>query len=164
MNKLKELWGNNKVLIILGVILLGCVIAIICVTISFFMSSDNSVYGNRLDDIKNVQISDSTKKEYIEKMKDNEIVSDTKIDVRGKIVYITITFGPDTAILDAESKAAQSLQDISDDILKHYDIMFTLKCAASDNSEGWTILGARNVGGSGLNWNNNTPVESEEDE
>ena len=164
MNKLKELWGNNKVLIILGVILLGCVIAIVCVTFSFFMNSNNSVYGNRLDNIKDVPVTDSDKKVIVEKLEENEMVSNAKVDVRGKIIYITITFASDTTILDAESKAAQSLQDISDEILKLYDVMYTLKCDASENSEGWIILGARNASGSGLNWNNNTPVESEEDE
>ena len=163
MNKLKELWKNNKVLILLGVILIGCVIAIICVTLSFFMGSDTSVYGNRLDDIKNIEVTDSFIKEYIGKVKENEIVNDVKVDVRGKIVYVSILFNTDTTLDDAESKASLSLQEFSDDILKHYDIMFTLKCDKSENSEGWTILGAKNASGSGLNWNNNTPVESEEE-
>ena len=37
MKKLKELWGNNKVLIVLGIILIICLIAIITVTFSFFL-------------------------------------------------------------------------------------------------------------------------------
>ena len=164
MNKLKELWRNNKVLILLGVILLGCVVAIVCVTLSFFLGKDRSIYGNRLDDIENIKITDNFQKEYLAKLKENEMVSDAKIDVRGKVIYIIITFAGDTTLLDAESKAALSLQDFEEEVLNHYDIMFTLKCDATDNSEGFTILGARNATGSGLNWNNNTPVESEEAE
>ena len=163
MTKLKELWRNNKVLIILGVILLGCFVAIICVTISFFLGGDKSVYGNRLDEIKNVKIEDSFQKEYLDKLKELEMVSNATMDVRGKVVYIMIYFVGDTTLLDAESKAALSLQEFSDEILSHYDIMFTLICEKTENSEGFTILGARNATGSGLNWNNNTPVESEEE-
>lgn len=163
MTKLKELWRNNKVLIILGVILLCCFVAIICVTISFFLGGDKSVYGNRLDEIKDINVEDSFKKEYIDKLKELEMVSNATIDVRGKIIYIMIYFVGDTTLLDAESKAALSLQEFSEEILSHYDIMFTLVCEKTDNSEGFTILGARNATGSGLNWNNNTPVESEEE-
>ena len=163
MNKLKEIWSNNKVLIILGVILLGCFVAIICVTISFFLGKDKSVYGDRLNEIKDVKITEVFQNEYISKLKENEIVSSASIDVRGKVVYVIIHFVGDTTLLDAESKAALSLQEFSEDILSHYDIMFTLICDKTDNSEGFTIMGARNATGSGLNWNNNTPVESEEE-
>ena len=164
MNKVKELWRNNKVLILLGVILLGCVVAIICVTISFFLGGDKSVYGNRLDEIKNVKITDDFQKDYLDKLKELEIVNNATMDIRGKVVYIIINFVGDTTLLDAESKAALSLQEFSDEILSHYDIMFTLICEKTENSDGFTILGARNATGSGLNWNNNTPVESEEEE
>ena len=81
---------------------------------------------------------------------------------KGRIIYITIDFNVDTSLNDAEAKATSSLTNLSEDILGYYDINFTLKCDKSENSEGFVILGARNVAGSGLVWNNNTPVESEE--
>ena len=58
--------------------------------------------------------------------------------------------------------AASSIEKLNEDILSFYDIDFTLKCEKSENSEGFTILGAKNVAGSGIIWNNNTPLESEE--
>ena len=43
-----------------------------------------------------------------------------------------------------------------------YDIDFILTKEKSENDEGFTIMGAKNVNGSGLVWNNNTPIKDEE--
>ena len=76
---------------------------------------------------------------------------------------IIIDFVGDTSLVEAQSKAAASLEQFSENLLSYYDINFTLTCGSTENSEGFTIMGARNVAGSGLVWNNNTPVESEEE-
>ena len=52
---------------------------------------------------------------------------------------------------------------MSDELLSDYDINLTLTSKATENSEGFTIMGAKNVAGSGVVWNNNTPVESDEE-
>ena len=42
---MKELWQKNKVLIVLGFILLVCLIAILIVTFSFFFGGYKNEYG-----------------------------------------------------------------------------------------------------------------------
>lgn len=162
MKKIKELWGKNKVLIVLGMILIACFIAIMIVTFSFFFGGSKTVYGDRLDDIKKYPVSDTFKKEYVSTLENDASISKVNIDVKGRIIYVTINFALDTSLMDAEGKAAASLSSFDESLLSYYDIMFTLKCDATENSEGFIILGAKNVAGSGLNWNNNTPVESDE--
>lgn len=161
MNKFKELWGKNKVLIVLGVILVICFIAIMIVTFSFFFGGSKSVYGDRLDNIDKYPITNSFKSEYITSLESDESIEKVNIDTRGRIVYITITFVGDTPLVDAQSKATASLAKFNEELLSYYDISFTLKCSKTENSEGFTILGVKNVAGSGLVWNNNLPVESE---
>ena len=142
MKKIKNLWENNKVLIVLGLILVACLVAILIVSFSYFFGG--------------------SKNEYVSTLENEKIVKDVKMHTKGKIIYITIDFNADTSLNDAEAKATSSLSNLSEDILSYYDINITLKCDKSENSEGFVILGARNVAGSGLVWNNNTPVESEE--
>ena len=161
MNKFKELWGKNKVLIVLGVILVICFIAIMVVTFSFFFGGSKSVYGDRLDNIDKYPITKSFKSEYITSLESDESIEKVGVDTRGRIVYITITFVGDTPLVDAQSKATASLAKFNEELLSYYDISFTLKCSKTENSEGFTILGVKNVAGSGLVWNNNLPVESE---
>lgn len=162
MKKLKELWGNNKVLIVLGIILIICLIAIITVTFSFFLGGNKGVYGDRLNDIDKHPVTNNIKSEYKASLESEKSVTKVSLDTKGKIIYIIINFASDTSLEDAKNLAASSIEKLNEDILSFYDINFTLKCEKSENSEGFTILGAKNVGGSGLIWNNNTPLESEE--
>lgn len=162
MKKLKELWGNNKVLIVLGIILIICLIAIIIVTFSFFLGGNKGVYGNRLNGIDKHPVTETLKSEYKSSLESEKSVTKVSMDTKGKIIYIIINFASDTSLEDAKNLAASSLEKLNEDILSFYDINFTLKCEKSENSEGFTILGAKNVAGSGLVWNNNTPLESEE--
>ena len=162
MKKLKELWGNNKVLIVLGIILIIWLIAIITVTFSFFLGGNKGVYGDRLNGIDKHPVTNNIKSEYKTSLESEKSVTKVSIDTKGKIIYIIINFASDTSLEDAKNLAASSLEKLNEDILSFYDISFTLKCEKSENSEGFTILGAKNVAGSGLIWNNNTPLESEE--
>ena len=162
MKKLKELWGNNKVLIVLGIILIICLIAIITVTFSFFLGGNKGVYGDRLNGIDKHPVTNNIKSEYKTSLESEKSVTKVSIDTKGKIIYIIINFASDTSLEDAKNLAASSIEKLNEDILSFYDISFTLKCEKSENSEGFTILGAKNVAGSGLIWNNNTPLESEE--
>ena len=163
MNKLKEIWGKNKVLIVLGIILIICFIAILIVTFSFFFGGSESVYGDRLDGIENYPIEDSFIDEYIANLESDEMINSATFDTKGRIIYVTIDFVGDTSLVEAQSKAAASLEQFSEETISYYDINFTLTSESTENSEGFTIMGARNVAGSGLVWNNNTPVESEEE-
>ena len=162
MKKLKELWGNNKVLIVLGIILIICLIAIIIVTFSFFLGGNKGVYGDRLNGIDKHPVTNNIKSESVTNLESEKSVTKVSLDTKGKIIYIIINFASDTSLEDAKNLAASSLEKLNEDILSFYDIDFTLKCEKSENSEGFTILGAKNVAGSGLVWNNNTPLESEE--
>lgn len=163
LNKLKEIWGKNKVLIVLGLILIICLIAILIVTFSYFFGGSESVYGDRLDEIENYPIEDSFVSEYIANLESDEMINSVSFDSKGRIIYIIIDFVGDRSLVEAQSKAAASLEQFSENLLSYYDINFTLTCGSTENSEGFTIMGARNVAGSGLVWNNNTPVESEEE-
>lgn len=162
MKKLKELWGKEKVLIVLGFILIICVVAILIVTISFFFGGKKSLYGNRLDDISKYPITDTFKSDYKSTLKSDDSVNNVDFTVKGRVIYITIDFKEDTPLVDAQSKAAGTIASFSDDLLGYYDINFTIKSESSENSEGFLLLGAKNATGSGLVWNNNTPIESEE--
>ena len=140
-----------------------CFIAIIVVTVSYFFGGSESVYGDRLDGIEDHPIEDSFVSEYSTNLESDDMIESVEFDTKGRIIYITINFVGDTSLVEAQSKTAASLEIFSDDLLSYYDINFTITSEATDNSDGFTLMGARNVAGSGLVWNNNTPVESEEE-
>ena len=112
MNKLKDLWRNNKVAIVLGFILLICIVAIVMVSLSFFFGGNKSIYGDRLIDIDKYPVTDAFKSSYISSLEEDESIESAAIDVKGRIIYVTINFIGDTTLLDAEAKAANSLSQI----------------------------------------------------
>ena len=80
--------------------------------------------------------------------------------ITGKIVYIKINFNESASLVEAESVAVKALDNFSDSEKAFYDFEFTLAQAATDKTEGFKIMGAKNVNGSNLVWNNNNATTS----
>lgn len=153
MKKLKKIWNENRVLMILGIILLACVIAILCVVLKYFVGSNRSVYGNRFDNMK-TKITEKEQNAYIKSLEDNSSVSKVRFRVNHKTLMISVTFKSDIKLDDAKKITESSLEKLSDKVKETYDINFTINVGET------TLMGARNASGNGLFWNNNTPVES----
>ena len=161
MKKFKEIWQNNKILIVLLSILIICLIAIIVVCLTFFLGGNKSIYGDRLKDIEKHPITKSFKNKYIDSLEEEKIIDNVKFEIKGRVIYLTIHYLGDTSLIEAESKANSSIELFTDDLLDYYDIQLTLICDKTENSDGFVIMGAKNASGSGVVWNNNTKIESE---
>lgn len=161
MKKLKNLWIENRVLLVLFIIVVVCVFIMIGVCISYFFGSSKSGYGDRLDGISEVQVTDEVKNNFVDAMKNDELINDATIKVQGKIIYITLSFKEDVSLVEAQSRALLSLMSFEEKYQNFYDFNYTLKSNKTDTSEGFLIMGAKNVNGSGLVWNNNTEVKTD---
>ncbi len=162
MEKLKRFWQKNKILVVLVSILIACFIAICIVVATYFFGGSSSVYGDRLKDIDKHPITTDAQKDFVAALEDEDVVEDVKLNIKGRIVYIRIQYAPDTALDVAESKAMASVESFSKNILEYYDLNYTLVSEKTENSDGFTIMGAKNVNSDKIVWNQNTPVESEE--
>lgn len=161
MKKLKNLWVENRVLLVLFIIVVICCFVMLGVCVSYFFGSSKSSYGDRLEGIETVQITDDIKNNFLDTMKKDELVSDVSFKAVGKVVYITLSFKENVSLVEAQSKALASLMNFEEKYLEFYDFNYTLKSNATETSEGFLIMGAKNVNGSGLVWNNNTEVQTD---
>lgn len=161
MKKIKNLWVENRVLFVLFIVVIICLLIMLTVCINYFFGTSKSNYGDRLEGIQEVQISDDLKNEFISKMKEDELVDDIHFTVKGKIIYITLSFKPNVTLVEAQSKALSSLMIFEQKYLDFYDFHYTLKSEKTDTSAGFLIMGSKNVNGSGLVWNNNTEVQTD---
>lgn len=159
---MKKFWKENRVLFVLITVLIVCFIAIISVTVSYFVGSHKSVYGDRLVD--KVEIKDEVKEEYLSKLKENELIKEADFRVSIRTIYIDIDFAAESTLVEAESIAASSIENLDEEILSYYDVNFILRKEKTEVDEGFTIMGAKNSNGSGISWNNNTVIEEEEAE
>lgn len=158
---MKKFWKENRVLLVLIIILIVCFVAICSVTLSYFVGSRESVYGDRLTD--KVAIKDKEKNSYIEKLKKEELVKDVTFRVAIRTIYVYIEFDEKATLTEAENKATASLENLSEEILSYYDVNFILEQEKNEGNEGFTIMGAKNSKGTGISWNNNTVKEEVEE-
>lgn len=144
-------------------------IIIACATISvglllkyFYFGNGGSKYGDRLDGIEAAIISDNKKSEVANSIKEGKNVKDATVTITGKIIYIRIAFEAGADLETSKSIAVKSLEQFSEEEKRFYDVHFTLVSEKTDTNEGFTIMGAKNVNGTNLIWNNNNTVSDGE--
>jgi hypothetical protein len=162
MKKIKEVWRNNKVLFVLFIILIICFAAIVTVALSYFVGTEKSPYGNRLDN--KVELPKNFEKDIETSLDADETVKKSEVRISIRTIYITIEFEDGITLEAAKEKAVACLELITEEQLEYYDINYILKQNKTEESEGFTIMGARNSFGTGIVWNNNKPIVEEEEE
>lgn len=143
-------------------------IIIACVGISaalllkyFYYGNGGSKYGDRLDGIELITVSDDKKNSVVEDIKKRKNVKDAKVEVSGKIIYIRIAFNAGADLDTSKAIAVKTLEQFSDEEKAFYDIHFTLVSEKNEVSDGFTIMGSKNVNGTNLIWGNNNPVNDD---
>lgn len=160
---MKKFWRQYRIFIILMSIVVICMIIMGVILALLFFKSGKNKYGDRLDGIKKVKVTDKIKDQVISETDKDEKVTKTKIDVSGKTIYVTIYLENVSTVIEAQGKVVNALNTFPEDIKKKYDIQFILLQEKTDKVPEIKIMGCQNVLGTGLVWNNNREVlESEE--
>lgn len=152
---MKKLWKQNRVLLMLIIILIICFIAIVCVALTFFYSDE---VDNRFKDLSEHEISTTFKDEYQDKLLENEGLLKVTFNVPKRTVFIKINFDGSVTLDAAKSIVANSLELFSEEDLAYYDIEFTLRWDETD----FVIKGSKNAVSDHISWNNNLEVKDKE--
>lgn len=162
---MKKYLKENKTLAILFII------AIVCIVVSgvllfqyFYFGSGGTKYGSRLEGIENVQINDENKNRIVSNLESVDKVERASMNITGKRIDIKIVFKSDATLTEAQNVALLSLDNFSEEEKKFYDFEFTIKQEASETTEGFLLMGAKNVNGTNLVWVNNNSTKSEEEQ
>lgn len=154
MKKFKEFYKRNRVYSILMLVSLVCIISILVGVIVYFIGqTTKDKYGNRLDGIENVQITDNKKSEVENKIKENELVNDVKINIKGKLIYVNITLKTGKHS-DSEAICQSSLENFSEDEKKFYDIQYIVSNEDKNIEENFPVMGYIKAGNSIIKWTN----------
>ena len=151
--KIKSWANKNKGFAI--IIALGFILFLILLIIFFQMliggSSDK--YGNRLDGINKVKISNETFEEVKKEVTDTELVEEVSTRLKGKIVYMTIILKSDTSKDKAKEIASATLDNYSEDELKFYDFSFFLRWKGEEGDT--VVTGNKHHSLDSITWTNN---------
>lgn len=122
MEAFKEFCKNHKVLLIgLGIALIVVIIFAVIIYRMFF-AYGNDKYGDRLDPIIGLEISDYTEKKLIEELTDLEKVTNVKMDIKGRLINIIFTVEKDLDKDTAKEYGERVLEYFSDEEKDAYDI------------------------------------------
>ena len=162
MKKLKKFWQENSVLLVLLLILVTCLVAITIVVFTYFVGTNSSKYGDRLDGIEDYPFTTKTQKSIISSLEEDEDIEEVKIETSGKRIIITINYVAGITLVEAQSKALASLELFDEKTQSFYDLEYQIKALATENADGFSLTGSHNVGGTGgIVWVQNNITEEE---
>lgn len=129
---------------------------------TFFGSGRSEAYGDRLDGIEAVEITEEQYDSVKEKLKENEKVTKVTTNLKGKIVNIIMTVKDDVNKTDAKKIAEGALKVFKKEQLEFYDIQIFVK---KDNAElnDFPIIGYKQNGKDGLTWSKDRQVTTNEE-
>lgn len=161
---MKKYLKENKTLAVLLIIAVVCIVISIALLFKYFyFGNGGSKYGTRLEGIENVTISDESKNNTIKNLETTEKVEKASMTINGKRIDIKIVFKSDATLTEAQNIALLSLDNFTEEEKAFYDFEFTIKQEASETTEGFLLMGAKNVNGTNLVWVNNNSSTSKEE-
>ena len=126
--------------IVCGLALILFIIVFI-ILISLFITTGKGPYGDRLDGIEDVKLSDSFLNEVKTSLEENDNIESANVRLQGKIVYIEFQAKSGVSTDAVKSISDVILERFSEDELKFYDFSFIVKWVnETDDGEKTTAI------------------------
>lgn len=152
-----KIFKNYRFYLILF-ILIVFVAALIITTQSFLYNNDvSSLYGNRLEGVENVKISEQKTSTIIEKVTDYDEVKSVSIDINGRIINVVIREKEDLKVELAKELPSIVLNEFTDLELEFYDFQFFVV------SENYSLIGYKNSTAEEVVWSQVSEVDEDEE-
>ncbi len=137
------------------VVIVVLVLAIVAVKKMIFPDDSISLYGNRLDGIKDVPITDAKFKQMASTLKESASVVSVTYDISGRIINFTVDVKKDTDLITARALGDQIIKSFSDKELGFYDLQLFLTCSGDTKSELYPTIGYKHKTSVTFKWNAN---------
>ena len=151
---------HKGLFICLGVLLVLGILAVVGIKKLVFPDDSKSKYGDRLEGIENVPISNDTIEEIKEAFLKNENVVDFNYNLSGKIIKVIIKVKEDTKIEDSKILGDIILKSLSDDQKKFYDIQYSVDCEKENDL--YPMMGYKHKTKDAFSWTIKTIKEEEQ--
>lgn len=150
---MKRIFKENKVLfVLLTLIIIASILIVFGLIKYFYYGNGNNAYGMRLYDISENPLNDHLASDVKELLKDSSI-KDVKVDLKGKVVYLTIDLSELMSLNDAKSLAIKSLEAFTDKEKKYYDVQFIITASSvEDENSLYPTMGYKNSNSSQIVW------------
>ena len=144
--RIKGLISNHKKEVKIGlVVLVGLILLIILYKSLFYSTSEKAVYGVRLRDLKEHELTTEQRVKVHDKVEKMDGISAVKITVKGRLIKFFITFDEGISADDMKAKCNDTLALFSDDIKNYYDITYYVIQKSEDKTT-YPIIGYKKKG------------------
>ena len=161
---MKKVWNfiyKYRIVIALVFLLIIGVFGFITVKQYLYPDDKLKVYGNRLDGIDKVKITDEKKNEIIKMIKEKAGIKDAKIDIQGKIINVSITASEKENTKEEMQKlCTEILLKFSSEEIKFYDFQFFIK----NEDLNYNMIGYKNKISEEISYSDDVIVSEVEDE
>ena len=147
---------NKFVIIAIGVFLILVILAFQVVRM-FFPTEGKALYGNRLDGIEEVKLSDNKLNKIASALEDNESVKEAKASLQGKIIEVIITAQDDTTVDAAKGVSTIVLDALNKDEKSFYDIQIFVTKDTDAND--FPIIGYKHYAKDNFSWTKDRGAE-----
>lgn len=160
---MKKIWNfivDNRIYIVLVLFVIFC--GFVFVTMKAYLDPEDAlaVYGNRLEGIEEVQITDKKEKEVIDFIKEDENIIDVSMSIQGKIINIIIkSKSKKNTIEKMQEKGIEIVKKFSEDEIKFYDFQLFIK----NEEANYNLIGYKNKKNEEISWVNDVIVSEVED-
>lgn len=139
-------------LIIFIVLLLGC----LGVFLMLWFGSSGEVYGNRLEGIEKVPVSEGYLNDIEKALKENASVTKVSSHIEGRLINFMITVNDDTSISSSKELSKIVKDNFTESELKFYDIQVYVLDSGANETSTYPIIGYKHKTTEDFVWSNNS--------
>lgn len=144
---------HKVLLIVVGVILILFIVCFVILYKMFFSYGDDK-YGDRLKNIKDLQISNYTVSKIETELKELENVESVKYKLSGKLISVIFNVEASLEKDLAKEYGDKVLEYFTDEEKNNYDIQIFMTCSSEEENE-FPIIGYKKASKEALTWSNN---------
>ena len=147
---MKKFIKNNKVTTIAFIICVIFVVLVFAIKLTFFPNEGTAIYGDRLDGIEKVEITDKQQKDIIKSLEDKDEVKSADTDIKGRTLNVLITVNDDVELDPAKALTSSVIDNLKKDQTSFYDIQVFI---SKDNDDTrFPIIGYKHQNKDGFSW------------
>ena len=147
---MKNFIKNNKVTVVAFIICVIFVILVFAVKLTFFPNEGTAIYGDRLDGIEEVEITDKQQEDIIKSLEDKDEVKKVSCDIKGRTLNVLITVNDDVELDPAKALTSSITENLEEDQTTYYDIQVFI---SKDNDDTrFPIIGYKHQNKDGFSW------------
>ena len=147
---MKNFIKNNKVTVVAFIICVIFVVLVFVIKLTFFPNEASAIYGDRLDGIEDVEITNNKQKTIEKALEERDEVKNASCDIEVRILNVIITVNDDVELDAAKGLTSSITDNLEDDQKSFYDIQVFI---SKDNDDTrFPIIGYKHQNKDGFSW------------